>query len=352
MILISGYYGYDNLGDEAILAVLCDDLVSLGVSRTDITVLSSNPTFTSQRHGVQSLPRYNPLQIWQALGRARCFISGGGSLLQDVTSKRTIPYYLGLVELALIRNVPVVIYGQGLGPVSTKSYGRWIRRAFMHCAGFTVRDRGSAQFLKELGVFVPEEAVTADPVFQWVKGAQTPSRLSSPPRILINIRPYDNWLADQRVWVEVIQKLSQNECLIQFLPLGPGDVDIGRELQLHIPDLELLPQVTLESYERVFSQAHLCLSMRLHGVIFSAVCGVVPLGINYDPKVAAISEQLGVFSRGLQDLDRLSLDVKALLADYDDHHKTLQANVRRLQQLAGENRVVLEQVLFPEVKHK
>ena len=351
VIVVSGYYGFGNLGDEAILAVLCEDLVSIGIPRQNIAVLSSNPTSTRQCHGVQSVPRSDFGEIWQMLGRARCFVSGGGSLLQDVTSKRTIPYYLGLAELALIRNVPVVIYGQGLGPVSTKSYGRWIKRIFQRCAGFTVRDQASAQFLEGLGVDVPQEAVTADPVFQWAKLPWKPKQLPSQPRVLINIRPYDNWLDHKAAWIQVVEQLCCEDCYVDFIPLGPGDIEIGRDLQSHIPDLKLLPQVDFESSDRVFSQAHLCLSMRLHGVIFSALNGVVPLGINYDPKVEAITKQLGVVNLSLQALEQLHPAAQSVLESYDKHRQTLQSRVGRLQKLANENRVVLEQVLFPEVKH-
>ena len=350
--MVSGYYGFDNLGDEAILAVLCEDLVSIGIPPQNIAVLSSNPTSTSQCHGVHALPRYNLGAIWKVLGQARCFVSGGGSLLQDVTSKRTIPYYLGLIELALIRKVPVVIYGQGLGPVSTKIYGRWIRRAFQRCAGFTVRDEGSAQFLEKLGVDVPEEAVTADPVFQWAELPWKPKELSSPPRVLINIRPYDSWLDHKAAWIKVVEQLCRDECQVEFVPLGPGDREIGRDLQSHIPDLKLLPQVTLESAEMVFSQAHLCLAMRLHGIIYSALNGVVPLAVNSDPKVEAISEQLGIVNLSLQDLDQLHTAAQSILENYEAQRQTLQSRVRRLQKLAGKNRVMLEQVLLPEVKNK
>ena len=87
MILVSGYYGFDNLGDEAILAALCQDLAALGVSRREIAVPSGNPAKTAALHGVTALGRFDLPGIWRALSSARCLISGGGSLLQDVTSR-------------------------------------------------------------------------------------------------------------------------------------------------------------------------------------------------------------------------------------------------------------------------
>lgn len=125
MILVSGYYGFGNLGDEAILAALCQDLVSLGISRRQIVVPSGNPQQTAAEHGVSVLGRCDLKGIWRVLSSARCMVSGGGSLLQDATSKRSLPYYLSLVELALLRRVPVVMYAQGLGPISSGPYKSW-----------------------------------------------------------------------------------------------------------------------------------------------------------------------------------------------------------------------------------
>ena len=125
MILVSGYYGFDNLGDEAILSSLCADLAELGVSRRELVVPSGNPEKTAAEHGVSVLGRFDVRGIWRTLSSARCLISGGGSLLQDVTSRRSIAYYLSLVEMAQARKVPVIMYAQGLGPIRSRFFKAW-----------------------------------------------------------------------------------------------------------------------------------------------------------------------------------------------------------------------------------
>lgn len=159
MIVVSGYYGFANLGDEAILAALCADLEVLGgFSRREILVLSHNPADTESVHGVRAIDRYNLRKVWQILGIARGFVSGGGSLLQDVTGPRSIPYYLGLAELALLRKIPVVMYGQGIGPVQSALFRRWVRRVYGRSSAYSVRDRHSADFFWLRAIQCPPRA--------------------------------------------------------------------------------------------------------------------------------------------------------------------------------------------------
>ena len=137
VIVVSGYHGFGNLGDEAILAVLCEDLASLGIPRADILVLSGDPGSTSKAYSVQSLERYALGKIWNAIGSAQLLVSGGGSLFQDVTSKRSIPYYLAIIEMVFRGGAGGAVCN--IGPVSivpTKNLGR----AFLKSAGFTLRD--------------------------------------------------------------------------------------------------------------------------------------------------------------------------------------------------------------------
>lgn len=92
-IVISGYYGFENLGDEAVLEGI---ITLLGAAEIEITVLSARPEITSKRYGVKSIGRYSIIQILASLAEADLFISGGGSLLQDVTGSFSVPYYLSL----------------------------------------------------------------------------------------------------------------------------------------------------------------------------------------------------------------------------------------------------------------
>ena len=98
-ILISGYYGFSNAGDEAMLTAIVEGLRS-EQQDVQITVLSGKPGITANKHRVQSIHRFNGWEIFRAMRKTDLLLSGGGSLLQDVTSRRSLFYYLSILMLA------------------------------------------------------------------------------------------------------------------------------------------------------------------------------------------------------------------------------------------------------------
>ena len=163
-VLLSGYYGFNNAGDEAILCSIIDGLKQT-IPSVEIIVLSGNPAETRQLYGVRAISRVNYPRLIIELSRADLLISGGGSLLQDVTGSLSIPYYLSIVAVAKLMKVPVMVFSQGVGPVQRSFSATLIRRILSGVQSLTVRDRQSAQLLTEIGL--PEDSIklTADPVF-------------------------------------------------------------------------------------------------------------------------------------------------------------------------------------------
>ena len=115
-ILIAGYYGFHNAGDEAMLAGLRRAIREL---RPDVTftAISGTASQTRNLHGIRAVSRSDLRAIWEAIGHADLVMFGGGSLLQDVTSSRSLIYYLGLATMAWLRRKPVMFCAQGIGPV-------------------------------------------------------------------------------------------------------------------------------------------------------------------------------------------------------------------------------------------
>jgi len=116
-VVISGYYGFDNFGDEAILGVLVKKLKELNA---DIRVLSKSPSKTASLYDVKSTLFFCMLQVIFRISRCDVLVSGGGSLLQDVTSLKSLIYYLFVINIALFFNKKVVIFAQGIGPINNK----------------------------------------------------------------------------------------------------------------------------------------------------------------------------------------------------------------------------------------
>jgi polysaccharide pyruvyl transferase WcaK-like protein len=148
-ILICGYIGGGNCGDEAI----CDRLLA-EIRRWGHTpvILSLTPKESALLHGSLAFPRYAPAVIG-GLGKCDLFLLGGGTLLQEQTSRRSAIYYLSLAAMATSLGKPWVLLG-GLDPL-TGSVRKLAERILPTAEAFFLRDRDSLQRAKELAPSVP-----------------------------------------------------------------------------------------------------------------------------------------------------------------------------------------------------
>lgn len=345
-ILISGYFGFGNTGDEAVLAAMAGHLRSLAPG-VEITALSADPAHTERIHDVRAVPRMEPSAVLSAIRRCDVFVSGGGSLLQDATGPKSIPYYLGLVSLARMLGKPTVMYAQGVGPVSGHLGRALIRAVVPGMTVLTVRDPDSRRLLSELGV--PEERVTvcADPVFglepdfggcaanaaasqRLSTGGWVPSGadvLSGNSAGLPAAGPLSACEARRRV--REAFGLDPDEPLVGVaLRSLPGSSDVhglalgfaallerlSRELGAGIVLIPFQPSrdaVVAEAVSERSGARHriipppedprkamalvaamdMLIAMRLHALIFAAACGVPLVPVSYDPKVSALASE-------------------------------------------------------------
>ncbi|MBQ3444621.1 MAG: polysaccharide pyruvyl transferase family protein, partial [Selenomonadaceae bacterium] len=162
-IVVSGYYGSKNGGDEAMLSAMLEVLRE-GVEDLSVTVISLNPEYTKRRHNVDAVPW---LDLWTIIKRIRAadlLISGGGSLLQNVTSGRSLYYYLTIIFFALAFGRRVMLYAQGIGPIRGVLAHKLTNFILNRVDLITVRDRGSLEELSRLKITRPKIYCTADPV--------------------------------------------------------------------------------------------------------------------------------------------------------------------------------------------
>ncbi|WP_260405558.1 polysaccharide pyruvyl transferase family protein, partial [Paenibacillus sp. 598K] len=166
-LVLSGYYGFHNSGDEAVLRSILLALETAAAEagiRVVPVVLSGDPEGTRQMYGVEARHRMRPAEVLAALRECDGLISGGGSLLQDATSAKTIPYYTGVLKLAQLLGKPTFIYSQGIGPVQRRWMDPLIRHVMRRSAYISVRDPESAELLGRMGVDRSRIEVVPDPV--------------------------------------------------------------------------------------------------------------------------------------------------------------------------------------------
>ncbi len=292
-IMISGYYGFDNAGDEAILAGI---LHSLRKKRRDLQfiVLSASPAKTAARYNVTAIGRYDILSIIKGIHESSLFISGGGSLLQDVTGQKTIPYYLGLVFMARLLQTKTVLYAQGIGPVNHIAGKKLINWLANRVDAISVRDIQSRNLLIELGVRKGLIKKTVDPVFALYDKINNHSNYKSEnekkvPVIGVSIRPWNdnNYIDKLARGIDKLQKKTAAE--IYILPMYYGeDLLISRKIQerLHCSSYLIEKEFEPISLMKYFNRFDFFIGVRLHSLIFAAINRVPFFALSYDPKVA------------------------------------------------------------------
>ena len=163
-ILISGYYGFNNTGDEAMIETMSTLLAKRDYG---LIVLSSNPERTKELYNVQAYDRYKFFEIVKAIKKSDMVISGGGTLFQDITSKKSIWYYLGIVKLAQLLGKKVCVAYQGMGPLKTKLY-RKMTKSILNKKSVklvALRDEHAIEFAKELGIKEDKIMFSSDMIF-------------------------------------------------------------------------------------------------------------------------------------------------------------------------------------------
>lgn len=303
-IVISGYYGFANAGDEAMLAAMIEAFNDLEPG-IDITVISGNPEDTRRRHGVKAVFRLNYPEIIKVLNKGDILISGGGSLLQDVTSNRSLYYYLSIMLLAKKMGKPVMLYAQGIGPVRGSMAQSAMRYIGNMVDLITVRDEGSEEELKFLGVDRPKIYVTADPVLAMHQVDKAIGRSilrrngleGAAPLVGFCPREWKDWAHYKHILAQTADTLVREfGARIVFLPMQwPDDFAVAKKIVCRMKEKAavLEEEYTTTELLSLVGNLDMLIGIRLHALIFAAVMNVPMVGISYDPKIERFLETVG-----------------------------------------------------------
>lgn len=350
-IVISGYYGSKNAGDEAMLAAMLEVLSDLD-PKLHIKVISANPVDTKRRHGVESIPWLSLPRIWRALGEADLLLSGGGSLLQNVTSKRSLYYYLSVILMAQLRSVPVMLYAQGIGPILGFAARKMMQKLCNRSVLITVRDQGSLSELAELGIQGPPIEVTADPVLAIHPVTKDIGREilkwnnadGVRPVIGISVREWKGWKHYKEMLAKAADLMVQElGARIVFLPMQyPEDVKVAQLIHdlMQEESVVLDAEYTTSELLSIVGNMDLLVSIRLHALIFAGVMGVPMVGISYDPKIDRFLSSVGEHAVG--DLQATTVEVlmKEVRAKWESRETCREKNralLAPLRHLAAKN---------------
>ncbi len=304
-IVISGYYGYSNAGDEAMLSAMIDVLTEFD-PQAHITVISGNPDDTKKRHGVDAVHRFHLPRISRALVKCDLLISGGGSLFQDVTSWRSLYYYLSIVTMAKALGKPVMLYAQGIGPLRGKNARRAMNIIGNRVDVITVRDEGSRRELAELGITRPHIEVTADPVLAIHPANRNLGKTIlaksgvdlDKPIVAFAVREWETKNDYKKALAITADRITEElGAQVLYLPMQyPCDVEAAKRIRnksRYKNAIFLEDEYTTTELLSLVGNVDLLIGIRLHALIFAGVMQVPMIGVSYDPKIDRFMESIG-----------------------------------------------------------
>jgi polysaccharide pyruvyl transferase CsaB len=302
-VSLSGYYGCGNAGDEAVLMGIRDAFARLSGDKTELTALSQNPEETQGLHGIRAAYRMDLRTLKAEISNSQLLVSGGGSLLQDTTSLKSLLYYLYVMRVAKAKRVPFMVYAQGMGPFNRPIARKLTALTLRHSAAITVRDDESRQLLQDIGLKTPQVLVTADPAF-----ALNPAPAAAAHAAFEHsgIEAADNMIAVAlRTWGANPASLAVeyarycDAISARYTPVlvpmhHPDDVAFSQlvhdasQCKPKILSKRMPPHEVLACIAQFKAVA----AMRLHTLIFAARCGLPAIAFAYDPKVTSLMKGL------------------------------------------------------------
>lgn len=360
-IVVSGYYGYQNSGDDAILHSICQDILELNED-ISVTVLSNQPELTKKEYGVNSEYRFSFTKVLHEIRTCDILLMGGGSLIQDTTSNRSLYYYLMILWLGILLRKSCILYGNGIGPIKHFYNVPFIRYVLNRIDIITLREHLSATVLEKMKIKKPLIQVTADPVFNLrINPEVSLERIYQLERIDPNKKivgvMFRSWSHEEsytKRMAKICDRIIETyDYQVVFVPMKhPADLIVAFEILKKMHHHEKARVIEHHYQEELLihfmGKMELILSMRLHALIYAALQGVPMIGFNYDLKVEYYTKELGVPC--IEDMRHIDIEkimelIKNLHINKDIYQEDLAHRVQKLRDDAKKNSDFLRKLL-------
>ena len=284
--VISGYYGYKNFGDETILSVLLEHLKSINV---DSVVFSGDVNYTKSVHNIDAVNRFDMKNVLKTIKNSDVLISGGGSLLQDVTSLKSLVYYAFVIAYALLYRKKVIIFAQGIGPLKSKISQLIVKFLLKHANYVSVRDEESLSLLRSWGISAD---LVCDPVYSVVISIPADKQ-----GVGIQLRDFSTMNLNllQKLAMFINAKFSDKEIKI-FSLQDSQDYKLALRFQNMLKNInpELVTGIVTDDIINKISGLEYMIGMRFHALLIAIKSGVKTCGINYDIKVEKLANDVKI----------------------------------------------------------
>lgn len=356
-VFLFGYYGFENTGDEAILQAIVQQFRQV-LPEVKLTALTYKARDTIERYGINAVSRNHFRDIINAIRGADFVISGGGSLLQDVTSSRSLIYYLAIIYLAKKLGKKTMFYGNGFGPITKPFNKKLVKYIIDKVDVITVRDYQSREALKLLGI-KKDITITADvthtmnlPSKEVIEAIYENEKIDETKKLIgISVR---RWYGEN-IYKEIIAKTCENlinkNYEVVFIPMQyPEDIYISEEIANL---MNKKPKIIKGKYNPkevigIISGLDLLIGMRLHSLIFAAITAVPMVGLEYDPKILSFLNSVKQQSGGrVEDLDIVHLwkTIDEVIDAKEEYKHSLMEIQDELKEKSKLNIKILEQFI-------
>jgi polysaccharide pyruvyl transferase CsaB len=365
-VLVCGYYGFGNSGDEAILSILIRDL-GQRLDHPKVTVVGGSVEAIAADHRVDAVSWLDLPGIRDEAERSDLMVLGGGGLFQDqqsfdpsailTSTHGGVSHWAGFALLSHLVKRPLAIYGVGVGPLTTDDGRRLTTVSFQAASAAAVRDSESAQLLGELGIHGVR--ITADPVFMMTADrgigleilAQEQIAVEA-PRIAVAIRSWSDDGFVTQLAAQLDRLVTAHDAQILFIPLqnsphrSENDPAIALKVlgQMKHPSRAVIVRGTYTPGDKMsmLATADVVIGMRLHSVVMAAAAGVPVVAMVYDPKVDNTMKALGAsdLALGVEDLSSLADKVEWAMSE-PSYQTAIAQKAEALAALAALNGQVL-----------
>ena len=358
-VLVTGYYGFGNAGDEVILASLVQHLRALR-PEIALTVTSATPARTASAYGVEAVQWNDAASVLDSIRSCDLVIIGGGGIFHDywgfdpnaifTDNHAGISFYTGPAILGALNGKPVMLYGVGIGPVFSGQGRLFTTLACEASVRVTVRDEASRQLLLQWGVPSDKVELTADPVF----GLEAPVNAEpAEPRLGVALR---NWnigihpsFWEREVATALDRFVAETGVAVVFIPFQrleselEDDLAVARRVQARMSRKDrttiLEEPLTPEGLLAEIASCELMFGMRLHASVLAAVAHIPAVSLSYDPKVKHAMQRLELesFSVDLHELEAPSL-ARTLTGAWENRAVLKQQIASKLPEIAAESK--------------
>ena len=343
-IFLFGYYGFENAGDEGILQGIVEQITKR-IPNVNLTALSYNAKDTMEKYNINAVSRNNFRGLIKAIKNSDVVVSGGGSILQDVTSNRSLLYYLGIILLSKKMGKKVMFYGNGFGPI-TKLVNKKLSKYIINQIDIiTVRDIESKEAMMELGIkkdiiVTTDLALSLEPINnERVEDIfKTEDIFPHEKWIGISVREWKGYKKYKEIIAKTADYLIDRNYNVVFIPMQyPNDIHTSMEIaemmknKAKVLDEKYSPRELIG----IMDKLELLIGMRLHSLIFATIVKTPMIGIEYDTKISNFLNIVEQENGGkVEELDIIHLwsTIDSVLNDYDEYKSKLAKNREKLKE--------------------